>query len=474
MTARPDTCIIAVALMLAAVAIGWTGYIASDDASYYLGAQQWLRDPPFAGSDHWTTRFPVVLTLAAAIGVIGPGPLPLAVTALGGYALFLTAAAMLAARVAGQGLASGRVALPTVLLLGTMPLIATSASIVNCDLPEVAFLLAGLALLAPEARDGSPRRTAAVGAGVAFGLAVLCRETALLGLTGLGILFLVAKPVSRASLLVAAAGAAGVLGAEMLFQLAVTGDPLHRYALAFNHDATLDRAADLEGNLLVHPLLDPLLVLFLNNEFAALFPLAAVALAARAHRHLDGPGRRALLLPAAAGLAAFALVALLGGKLVLNPRYFTLTAFPAALLVAVWLDRMSPRRRWPLLAGAIIANLLMLSVQNAYPRWPSTALARAAAAHPDATIFAAPEIVRRAELELTWANLRNVTAAPDGATLRLVEEGTEGAPIARYPTPPTPLGRLAIAAGIAGLIPDRIARRLLAPGPTMLLVRAGG
>ena len=58
------------ALALAAVRAGWTGFIASDDASYYAGAVEWLRDPPFAGDSHWTTRFPVVLTLAAGAYVV--------------------------------------------------------------------------------------------------------------------------------------------------------------------------------------------------------------------------------------------------------------------------------------------------------------------------------------------------------------------------------------------------------------------
>lgn len=222
--ARP-VLVSAVAVPLA-VAIAWTGYIASDDASYYFGALEWLTDPPFAGSDHWTTRFPLVLSLAAAIGLVGAGPLALGLTAVGWYLAFLLATALFAQRVGGP-----RVAILAALLIGTLPLVATSASIANCDLPEVAFLLLGLWLLAGEAAGERPRTGAALAAGISFGLAILCRETAVLALAGLGVPFLLGRPVTRRTLLLAAAGAACVLAGEMLFQWLVTGDPLHRYGL---------------------------------------------------------------------------------------------------------------------------------------------------------------------------------------------------------------------------------------------------
>src|ERR1700757_4144100 len=52
------------AAALCAIAIGWVGYSASDDAAYYQAALRWLDHPPYAGDDHWATRFPLVLSLA--------------------------------------------------------------------------------------------------------------------------------------------------------------------------------------------------------------------------------------------------------------------------------------------------------------------------------------------------------------------------------------------------------------------------
>ena len=73
---------LAIALVAAvAVACGWTGFIASDDELYYGGALKWAAGEPFAGDSHWTTRFPLVLTLAAMIKLVGAAPLALHLTA---------------------------------------------------------------------------------------------------------------------------------------------------------------------------------------------------------------------------------------------------------------------------------------------------------------------------------------------------------------------------------------------------------
>ena len=454
-------------LIVAALWIGWTGFIASDDASYYQGAALWVADPPFPGGDHWTTRFPLVLSLAAAIAVTGGGEIALALTALFWFVAFLLTGLALAASIGDR-----RTVFVTSILLGTLPLTATIASFVNCDLPEVTFLGLGMLALMPEAAGRAARPRAALAAGFCFGLAILCRETAVLALSGLGAIFLLGRPVSRRSLLIAAAGAAAVLGGEMLFQWWASGDPLHRYSLALNHDEAIDRAANLEGNLLVHPLVDPLLVLLVNNEFGLLFWLAGAALIAGAHRRLAPEQRRQLALLAALGLAAALLVAVLFDFLVLNPRYFTVTVLPAALLPALWLGQLDRRWRFLLLGAIVSTNLLLLSAQNANPRWPATALARAAAEHPDRTIVASAKLVHFAELPLQWSGLRNVaSSAPGAGSLYLVEEAEgAGRVLARYPSPPRPIGTLVTRLGLASLLPDGIVERLVRPNPTMLLI----
>ena len=435
-----------------AIAVGWTGFIASDDEFYYGGALRWAEAGPFAGESHWTTRFPLVLSLAAAIRAFGASEAAMIATSLFWYMAFVATGWLLARRVAGER--AGAIA---ALLLATMPVIATAASIVNCDLPESAFLMLGAYLLAGEI--DRLRLSRCVLAGIAFGFAILCRETAVLGLAGLGILFLIGKPLPRWALFAAGCGAALVLLGEAAFQWAMTGDPLHRYGLAFNHDSSLDRAANEEGNLLIHPVIDPFLVLFVNNEFALLFWLAVPAALALRKQEFDW--RRSAPMGVIAA-AAFLLIALLSHKLVLNPRYFTPTAVAAAILTAAWLARLKTGRTALLLAAAVGANLAMLSLQNNHPHWSAESLAQAAVADPNRALTSDPVTLQRAEQRLRWAGATNVR--PDAPYILLPAARAGAADVvASYPVPWRPAGRLLALFGIE--IPR------LKAGEDMVLVR---
>jgi 4-amino-4-deoxy-L-arabinose transferase-like glycosyltransferase len=454
-------------IAIAAVLIGWTGYISSDDAAYYHGAARWLSNPPYAGDDHWSTRFPVVLSFAAMLAIFGKGFVAFGVTALLWYAALVALVGRFAARLGGRD--AGWIA---AILVVTLPVINGNASTVGCDLAEALFLMAGAWGLT--ARDGeaiSDRR--ALIAGICFSLAILCRETALLALAGLGPLFLIGRPVSRRALVLAGVGAAVVLLGEMAFQAIMTGDPLHRYLLAFNHDDKMDRAANLEGNLLIHPAIDPLLVLLINNDFALLFWLAAAAVAIRRPSRAE---LNRLAVPLAMGLAVFVLVGALTTKLVLNPRYFTMTALAAVLLVSPWLASLSPRWRAFLLIGMVGLNLLMLSAQDAHPRWPAEALVLAAEAHREEPVLTDHETRHRADQPLDFAGLANARAdkpTPGQLFLASEEDAVSGPILATYPAPPTVLGRFIEALGLANWLPEPIARRLLHPSPTMMLRRVG-
>jgi hypothetical protein len=75
-----------------------------------------------------------------------------------------------------------------------------------------------------------------------------------------------------------------VAGAEALAMAVLTGDPLHRYTVVFSTQGGIPYKGGLEGdvfnvigNVSVHPLLDPALVLFVNHEFALLFYAAIPA-----------------------------------------------------------------------------------------------------------------------------------------------------------------------------------------------------
>lgn len=462
--------LLAIAAGVVAIWIGWVGYSASDDAAYYEAALRWLDHPPVAGDDHWATRFPLILSLAGMIVLLGKGAAAMGVTALGWYLVFVTSVRGLGARIAGA-----RAGWIAALLMATMPVVVTNATTVSCDLAEASFLILGIAL-AGDIAVGRVGRWRPVLAGLAFGSAILCRETTALALFGFVPLFLVGGRIQRRALVVMALACAGLLAGEALFQYALTGDPLHRWTLAFHHDGHIDRAANLEGNFLLYPPIDPLLVLLVNDDFALIFWLAGVALAWRFHRRLDREGRARILVVAALALATFLLVGGLTTKLVLNPRYFMLPTLAAVLAVAIWLDGMRPAPRAVLLALALGANALMLSVENAHPRWPAEALLLAAGRHPGEMIATDAETHHRALIPLGWHGLTHVVtgeAAPGGLALLPEEPSNAGLRIVeRYPSPPTMLGALLDRAGVAQRLPHRVAARLLAPNPTMVLAVA--
>lgn len=464
---RPSTLAAAVALagvLAAALAIGWVGFIASDDSLYFVGAEHWLTAPPFPGDNHWSTRFPLLWSFDAMLLLFGRGFAAFAATALLWYGVLIVLVGLLARRLGGD-----RAGWIAALLVGTMPVIVGNATTVSVDLLEAALLIGGGWLLGS---SGSVRRGYA--AGLCFGAAILCRETALLSLVAFGPLFLIGRPVPRSALIAAGFGLATILGGEALFQYSQTGMPYRRYDIAFHHDSHIDRAANMEGNFLLHPAIDPLLVLLVNDDFGLLFWVAGLALVLGGAGIVRQSAGRPLLVLSAMAVADFALVAVLTTKLVLNPRYFTLPAIVVALVAALWLARARPLFRWTIVGAVVAANLLLMSVQNAHPRWDVEALVAACRANPRAIVHAEPVSVRRASLPLRFAGLANARYAPAPAGgLVVAREGSapDGAILARYPSPPTRLGALLTNFGAEAVVPASISRRMFAPNQTMLLIR---
>ncbi len=453
---------------VAALTIGWTGFIASDDSLYFVGAEQWLTDPPFAGDNHWATRFPLLWSFAGMLMLFGRNFTAFAATALLWYAALIAVVGLFAARIGGA-----RTGWIAALLAATLPVVVSNATTVGVDLLETMLLLGGAWLLG-EGGVGRAAMLRGLAAGVLFGTAILCRETSLLSLVAMGPLFLIGRPVSRGSLIAAGLGLALILGGEALFQWLLTGDPLRRYDIAFHHDSHIDRAANHEGNFLLHPAIDPLLVLFINDDFGLLFWVASLALMINRQNLLPAGRAGPMIVLGAMAAADFLLVAVLTEKLVLNPRYFMLPAILAIILTALWMGRSGGWWRWPVLGGMIVVNLLMLSVGNAHPRWEMESLLAASKAHPAEMVSGDPVMVRRASLPMRFAgraNLRPVPTLVGGLVLAPQSIAPAGAVLARYPSPPTPLGRLIDSVGGRAFVPAPLQRRMFAPNQTMLLVR---
>jgi 4-amino-4-deoxy-L-arabinose transferase-like glycosyltransferase len=460
--------LVLLACAAAALWIGWIGFEASDDSLYWQGAMKVMTQPPFAGDNHWTTRFPLTLTFAAALRAMGQGFAAFAVTAMIFYALLVAVTGAFAARVAGA-----RAGWIAALLTATLPVIVSHATTVSVDLIEAAALILGIMLLGG-ARADRRGYLRGIAAGVAFGVAVLCRETSVLPLVGLVPLFLLGRPVPRGVLIAVGVGVAIVLGGEALYQWALTGDPLRRYTIAFNHDDHIDRAANMEGNFLLWPPIDPLLVLLINDDFGLLFWIAGAAVGLGAWGLVPREQRPRMVVLAAMAGAMFLLVAVLYGKLVLNPRYFTLPALAAVVIVAIRAARLPAIWRTVLLVALVSSNLLLMGVGNAHPRWVMEAMVDASAAHPRELIAADPQTVRRALIPMLYAgreNLRYAPARAGGLEIAAAGHAPVGRVITRYPSPPTKVGAVLRALGLEPFVPDAIARRMFAPSPEAVLVR---
>ena len=460
------------AILAVALWVGWVGFMASDDSLYFVGAEHWLTAPPFPGDNHWSTRFPLLWSFDAMLLLFGRGFAAFAATALLWYGVLVALVGMVARRLGGD-----RAGWIAALLAGTMPVIVGNATTVSVDLLEAALLVGGGWLLAEANGPRGGWRGGWRGsylAGLCFGAAILCRETALLSMLAFGPLFLIGKPVPRGALIAAGVGLATILGGEALFQYWQTGVPLRRYDIAFHHDSHIDRAANMEGNFLLHPAIDPVLVLLVNDDFGLIFWTAGLALAVGGAAFWRRPGIRPLLVLGAMAAADFLIVSVLTTKLVLNPRYFTLPAIVAVLVAALWLARAGNRQRWAIVGAIVASNLLLMSVGNAHPRWDMEALIAACRSHPRDIVHGDPVSIRRASLPLRFAGSANARYAPAPAGgLVVVREGAApaGVVVARYPSPPTWLGTVLAASGVARFVPAAIQRRMFAPNPTMLLMR---
>ena len=184
-----------------------------------------------------------------------------------------------------------------------------------------------IGVMAARRRGGRPRRALARGrgAGAAFGIAMLCRETTALPLVGSVPIFLLGKPVPRRVLIASGVGFAAVIGGEALFQYCDdrrSAAPLHhrlpprrayrscrQYGGQFPAVAADRPAAGAVGQR--------------RFRFAVLAG-GCGALARRAARPSMRRAKGGSSVLAAMAAASFVLVALLVHKLVLNPRYFTL------------------------------------------------------------------------------------------------------------------------------------------------------
>lgn len=409
---------ISLALFLALTAYAWVGYLGSDDVTYADGAYGWIESFPYVGG-HGTVRYTITVPMALSFVALGESEVSMTLpTLLYGLGLIALLVLMLH-RAAG--------ALPacfTAALLITSPLLVTWATIASVDIVEAFFIFASLFLF-HAASQAASRWRLLLAAGALAGLGFLTRETTVFFLVFYGFAFLLGYGIKRLEHFVMAAGFFAVWFAEVVYFFIMTGDPLYRINISLNHDSTIDRSIDVAGNVIAHPIVDPLLVILANQEFAILFWAVVPATAwLLINRQVEPAVRRIAMLFGAVGLIWLLCVGAVQSLLPLNPRYFLISAICASVVTALAIsEAFRQRHYW----ASAIATLLIVSgnlagiyVENRNHMFGERALLAVAERH-DESLYTDPLTHRRAELLLKWssAGTRVLKDAPPAGGLYL-------------------------------------------------------
>ena len=383
------------------VAWGWVGFLGSDDVTFAIGGYGWLESFPFVGG-HGTIRYPITIPIALSFLTLGEHEFAMVLPSLL-YMFGFLGLTWVAVRRAGNGwLAFGALA-----ALITCPLLVIQSSIASVDIVEMFALFASAYLFWRCVEDG-PDAKRLFFAGALAGLGFLTRETAIFIAVFYAIYFAIGYRFHRGHYLWIAGGFVAVWLVEVIYLWIMTGDPLYRITIALNHDSSIDRSIDLAGNLIVHPLIDPLLLLLANQEFMALF-FVAIPLGGWLcfSRSIEPKLQRFVRIIATLGLVWFVTAGAAQKLLPLNPRYFMISCASACILTGVTLALLwqrGRRRGVVLLVAAFLlsTNMLGIYVENKDSLFGERQLATLAAAQPQARFHTDPMTRYRADMLLRW------------------------------------------------------------------------
>lgn len=348
----------AVAWAALAIVLNFVGYAESDDLAYASGASGWLTSAPYLGTSHWAIRHCIVLPMALGFKLFGENEATLVLPSLCYAALLLVLLGNIAARLGGW-----KAAALTIALAGSVPAVATGASLVSTDLPE-AFFIIGSVWAWHCGREGG-RPALLLVSGLAAGCAVITRETTVALLLFYLIAFVANGGRGTQNYLIMAAGFVLVVGVDWLYLNAMSGDPLYRLHVvmkgAQGDGPQLEMpgdgvsGVDRFGAIALPRALRPFGALFLKQNFGLLFWVAvpaAVWLVVRGH----GEAQRS----AATFLGLFGTWVVVSGYtlapwLWVIPRYYLVCIVLIVPLAVLLSSLLSQKSLW---AAAVAALLL--------------------------------------------------------------------------------------------------------------------
>lgn len=389
------------------VAWGWVGFLGSDDVTFAIGGYGWLEDFPFVGG-HGTIRYPITIPIALSFLTLGEHEFAMVLPSL----LYMVGFLVLT-WFAVQRAGDGSLAFGALTALITCPLLVIQSSIASVDIVEMFYLFASAYLFWRCVEDG-PDAKRLFFAGALAGLGFLTRETAIFIALFYAIYFAIGYRFHRGHYLWIAAGFIAVWAAEVIYLWIMTGDPLYRITIALNHDSTIDRSVDLAGNVIVHPLIDPLLVLLANQEFMALF-FVAIPLGGWLcfSRSIEPKLQRFARIVATLGLVWFVTAGAAQKLLPLNPRYFMITCASACILTGMGLAVLwqRGRRRWAVLLVAAFllgTNLLGTYVENKDSMFGERQLAILSNITQPIPLYTDPMTRYRSDMLLKWEGTQKI------------------------------------------------------------------
>lgn len=478
---------------VAVAALGWVGFMSSDDLYYYSAAKGWISTPWYVPGHFGQIRSSVALPISASLLVLGDREFAVVLPSVIYFVLLVGGTFVCATRVMPAG-----IALAQSLVFCSFPVVVSAATTPSADIAEMFWAAVAFWMFAFVWLGRVKPPLALLACGAALALAFSARETVI----ALGMFMAVCAVFSRRlhwrSYLWIAAGGLAVLSIEAFYYWLAAGDPLHRIRLFFvGAELSNDRlpvpafSFDDSANLRVHVTVDALLMLLTKHHFGMaywlLLPAAAVAFfrlrRMAAVQAVDEALRAFMLLAFAAGLVwlVFDMIALyrikLLGRYYIGPTY--LLCLGAAALVA---SGQVPWRRGAVAAVFVLAlavNLLGVAAENKQPRFAERTLAQALN-EVQGVVVTDPRTAFYARPYVAWAGLPNerIAAGPPrpGAYFYWVEKNVVSphrlipkAELARYRFDPAwkIVARFQADAFLPARVASEVRRIALIPAPIM-------
>lgn len=366
---------------LIVVAVNPRGYAGGgwDDGRYLAAMVAWAEHGPVLGANHWSLRWPLVLPGAALIRLFGLDQFVLMIPGIAAWLGLALVNYWGLRRAAGE-----RAAFIGALWILANPNLTYFATLLYPDCVEAMLWSAALWSIwfAGQARDAREQTRFMIAAGLATGIAVGIRETALALVVVTALAAWYMRVLPRRAWLVWLAAAAPLPLIEHLSLWIASGDPLYRIHVDLNHiripsenmrgGVALDQSAPFNpevmerwsgaGPVHLHWLVDPWINFFVNLGFGLSFVGAALLGWLLYRRGGAGAG------PAAAGAELVRPLLIVAGAnilvniyvLALDPasRIFVPATTAMSVLTAILAARLwSPRIRG-LIIGALVVKML--------------------------------------------------------------------------------------------------------------------